>query len=80
MLFRKENRLSKYERQLKETFPYDPEKQEPVVRCSICTGEQAAGFLDRANGRFTEYMLIRDQRDLEQFRKICGAAEIRRIY
>ena len=25
---------------------YDRDRQEPVLLCSICTGEQVAGFLD----------------------------------
>ena len=39
----------------------------PVIRSSICTGEQVAGFKDLATGKFQELMLIRDQRDLQDF-------------
>lgn len=44
----------------KETkhLTYDKEKQKPVIRCSICTGEQVAGFKDIRTGKFTDIMLI----------------------
>lgn len=51
---------------------YDPEKSRPVLRCSICNGEQVAGFKDRETGRFEEVMLIRNDSDLEQFRREYG--------
>ena len=31
---------------------YDPNVHVPVIRCSICTGEQVAGFKDLSDGRF----------------------------
>ena len=43
---------------------YDPACWKPVVRCSICTGEQAAGFKEKATGRFEEVMLIRGEGDM----------------
>lgn len=51
---------------------YDPEKQIPVLHCSICSGEQVAGFKDRDTGRFEEIMLIRNEKDLEAFRETYG--------
>ena len=60
---------------------YDPQRYTPVIRCSICNGEQVAGFLDGANGRMEEIMLLRDPEDLEQFKKTYGiTGEIRKIY
>lgn len=61
---------------------YDRDRQEPVLRCSICTGEQVAGFLNRSSGSFLEVMLIRNTADLEAFRREYGIpdGEIRRIY
>ena len=38
---------------------YDPDRQKPVIHCSICNGEQVAGFRDLETGRFDEVMLIR---------------------
>lgn len=46
---------------------YDRENLRPVIRASICTGEQTAGFQNIHTGRFTECMLIRTDADLEEF-------------
>lgn len=46
---------------------YDKEHLRPVLKSSICTGEKVAGFKDLQCGRFTEVMLIRDSKDLEDF-------------
>lgn len=35
---------------------YDCERQKPVLRCSICNGEQVAGFKDIHTGKFEEVM------------------------
>ena len=47
--------------------PYDKDGKIPVIRSSICTGEQVAGFKDPASGKFDDLMLIRNRRDLETF-------------
>ena len=39
----------------------------PVIRASICTGEQVAGFKDEASKKFEELMLIRSEKDLKEF-------------
>ena len=46
---------------------YDKSGKIPVIRSSICTGEQVAGFKDPASGKFDELMLIRDNKDLSEF-------------
>lgn len=46
---------------------YDKENLKPVIRASICNGEQVAGFKDIHTGRFTEVMLIRGSKDMEAF-------------
>jgi hypothetical protein len=57
-------------------------RQTPAIRCSICTGEQEAGFIDRETGHFTGVMLLRDEADLDRFREEYGLGEIsiRKIY
>ena len=62
--------------------PWNSAKQTPAIRCSICTGEQEAGFINRETGAFTAVMLLRDAQDLESFRETYGLAEvnIRKIY
>ena len=59
---------------------YDRERKEPVLRCSICTGEQVAGFKDSVTGKFEELMLIRGGKDLSEFlrRYQVEESEIRR--
>ena len=46
---------------------YDKTGKIPVIRASICTGEQVAGFKDPVSGKFDDLMLIRDSSDLEEF-------------
>lgn len=54
---------------------YDKEKVKPAVRCSICTGEQVAGFLNKRSGHFEEIALIREPKDLEDFKRTYGITE-----
>lgn len=46
---------------------YDRDKEKPVIRSSICTGERMAGFKDLKTGQFREVMFLRDNKDLDQF-------------
>ena len=55
-----------------EKKSYDPDRQKPVIHCSICNGEQVAGFKDLETGRFDEVMLIRSDSDLQKFRDEYG--------
>ena len=50
---------------IKET--YDKEKYKPVIKASICTGEQVAGFKEIHSGKFVEVMLIRNHFDKQIF-------------
>ena len=59
----------RHSKSLKDTVPFDPETQLPIIRASICTGERVAGFKDKATGRFTEVMLIRSTADELKFRE-----------
>ena len=49
----------------KET--YDKENLKPIIRASICTGEQVAGFKNIHTGKFNEVMLIRSAKDKKFF-------------
>ena len=52
----------------------------PVIRCSICTGEQVAGFRHE-DGHFEEVMLLRSPADLAAFREAYGIeGEIEKFY
>ncbi len=46
---------------------YDKENQKPVIRASICNGEQVAGFRDIHTGEFSEVMFLANKNDLEIF-------------
>ena len=59
---------------------FDREKEFPVLRCSICNGEQVAGFKDRRTGHFREWKMIRGREELEAFRKQCGVDQIPKEY
>ena len=43
---------------------YDKENKKPVIKASICNGEQVAGFKDIHTGKIEEVMLIKNQADL----------------
>lgn len=65
----------------KRKLTYNPETHIPVIRCSICTGEQVAGFQETATGKFTDICLIRNEADLKEFREQYGiSGEIKKIY
>ena len=60
---------------------YDPALKSPALRCSICTGEQVAGFKNLSDGKFEEVMLIRNESDLQTFCEQYGIMEdIEKIY
>ena len=60
---------------------YDKEKVKPVIKASICTGEQVAGFVDIHTGVFEDVMLIRNSADLKAFTDQYGIEEsIEKIY
>ena len=54
----------------------------PVIRSSICTGEKTAGFKNLETGRFEDIMLIRQEKDLQEFLDLYGISkeEIRTEY
>ena len=73
MLFRKEKR----------NIPsYPPEEYEPVIRCSICTGEQVACMRNRETGKLHEVMFLQSEKDLQDFCSMysLSASDIRKTY
>ena len=64
----------------KNSKTYDKENQIPVLRCSICTGEQVAGFKDKTTGKFNDVTLIRTDTDLKQFMKEYCVEKITKEY
>ena len=60
---------------------YDKENKKPVIKASICNGEQVAGFKDIHTGKIEEVMLIKSPADLEHFKAMYGIdAEITKEY
>ena len=55
---------------------------EPVLRCSICTGEQVVCAKDRSTGKLTEIMLIRSPAELEGFCAANGidVSKVQKVY
>ena len=54
---------------------YDKENKKPVIKSSICNGEQVAGFKDIRTGKMEEIMLIKNTADLETFKTMYGITE-----
>ena len=46
-----------------------------MIRASICTGEQVAGFKNIHTGKFSEVMLIRNGGDLREFLETYDISE-----
>lgn len=61
-------------------FPYDENIHEAVIRCSICTGEQVAGFRSKEDGSFVGVMVIQSAKDLESFKRVYRVDAVRKIY
>ncbi len=72
--------FGKKHQSLGKDIPFDSDKQIAVIKCSICTGEQVAGFKSKEDGHFTEVMLIRDAKDLEKFKEIYKVTEVKKEY
>ncbi len=63
-------------------YSYDREKEKPVLRCSICTGEQVFGFRNLETGKFEEVSLIRNGQELKKILAQYGAREdeVEKVY
>lgn len=59
---------------------YDPEKMEPVIKKSICTGEMTAGFVEISTGKYHDVRLVTGQADIDRFMRDTGVDSIRTIY
>ena len=58
-----------------EKRSFDRENLKPVIRSSICTGEQVAGFRNIHTGKFSEVMLLRTGSDFREFLELYDIAE-----
>ena len=62
-------------RKKSKQLTYDSINKKPIIKASICNGEQVAGFKDIHSGKFEEVMLIRASADLELFKQQYGITE-----
>ena len=64
-----------------QTQSYDAKNKIPMIKVSICYGEQVAGFKDIHTGAFEEDMLIRNSQDLLEFKNKYGiTSDIEKFY
>ena len=61
-------------------FEYNPNIHKAVLKCSICNGEQVAGFKDTQSGHFYEVMLIRNGQDLDSFIEMYDLSSVIKEY
>lgn len=60
---------------------FDRENEKPIIKASICNGEQIAGFKNIYTGKMREIMLIKTSADLEYFKTMYGIeTEIEKEY
>ena len=68
---RKDPDMGLFSKKNRSEYPKMPAGDyEPVIRCSICTGEKVVCAKDRTSGKLIELMLVRDPDELEGF---CAA-------
>jgi len=69
-----------WKRKRPNRISFDKTGKIPVIRSSICTGEQTAGFRDTASGKFEEVMLLQSDADLQEFLRLYGvdAADVKK--
>lgn len=74
--------MSLFGKKKKNLPAIDLEQYEPVLRCSICSGEQVLCTRDRKSGAVHELMLIRSGAELEEVCSANGidAGSVRKIY
>lgn len=58
-----------------EKLSFDRENLRPVIRSSICTGEQVAGFKNIHTGKFSEVMLLGSSSDFREFLELYDISE-----
>ncbi|MBR3032639.1 MAG: aspartate dehydrogenase [Clostridiales bacterium] len=74
--------MSLFHRKAPAPIPFDPSKEEPVVKKSICTGETTVGFADRATGHFRDVSKVTSLSEIREFceRTETDPVKIRTIY
>lgn len=65
-----------------QKIEFDKTGKIPVIRASICTGEQVAGFKNTKTGKFEDLMVIRSEADRRLFMEMYDVKdeEIKKEY
>ncbi len=71
---------SKKKKQTMEYKEFDRSVWKPVLRCSICNGEQVAEFRNTQTGEVEEIAFIRSPEDLQEFMDLYGLTDIEKVY
>lgn len=69
-----------FQKKKPEKRDYDRENEKPVLKCSICNGEQVAGFKNIHTGKFHEIMFIRSEVDLHNFMEMYSITDVSKEY
>lgn len=69
-----------FRRKTVKKVQYDRASLRPVLKCSICNGEQVAGFKNIHTGKFEEVMLIRSSEDLDRFKEMYDIDTVTKEY
>lgn len=80
MFFQKKNEKRNQKKQAIEKREYDRVNEKPILKCSICNGEQVAGFKDLRSGKFHEVMFVRNEKDLQVFKEMYGLSDVAKEY
>lgn len=62
-------------RKKKTLKTYDKDNKKPIIKASICNGEQVAGFKYIHTGKTEKVMLIKNQEELNTFKELYGINE-----
>ncbi len=59
---------------------FDRSVWKPVLKCSICNGEQVAEFRNTETGEVEEVAFIRSPQELQEFLDVYGLDDIEKVY
>lgn len=62
------------------SYDFDRQNEKPILKCSICNGEQVAGFKNIHTGMFHEVMFVRNEEDLRMFMEQYGLDDVAKEY
>lgn len=64
-----------------EKKTYDKQNQKPAIKANICNGEMVAGFINLTAGRFEDIMLVRNDKEIDEFMRTYDIEEkVEKIY